>query len=194
MNFFRALGRAEFFWSDLQGRLTAAKKPEQYFVGKGLGGGSTVNALFYWRPPLEDFARWGELGCQGWSGSEVLRYFRRAENDLALGDRPYHGKDGPMPVWRPARSEWKPLDRVFHEAASALGHIPARDWDFNAPGARGRRAGPSGSLASGWCCARGRSSPRPCWCAPGSGRPGCCGAWGPPRSPTGRGWDGCWTI
>lgn len=137
LNFFRALGRAEFFWSDLQGRLTAAKKPEQYFVGKGLGGGSTVNALFYVRPPLEDFDRWAELGCQGWSGSEVLRYFRRAENDLGLGDRPYHGKDGPMPVWRPARSEWKPLDRAFHEAASALGHVPARDWDFNAPGARG---------------------------------------------------------
>lgn len=142
MNFFQALGRAEFFWSGLEGRLTAAKKPEQYFVGKGLGGGSTVNALFYVRPPLEDFDRWAELGCRGWSGSEVLPYFRRAESDLALGHRPCHGRDGPIPVWRPERFDWRPLDRVFHEAATALGHTAAPDWDFNAPGARGLTAVP----------------------------------------------------
>jgi choline dehydrogenase-like flavoprotein len=142
MNFFHALGRPEFFWPDLQGRLTAAKNPEKYFVGKGLGGGSTVNALFFVRPPPEDFDRWSELGCQGWSGSEVLPYFRRAENDLELGDRPWHGDRGPMPVWRPGRSAWRPLDRVFHESASGLGHSPAPDWDFNAPGARGLTAVP----------------------------------------------------
>jgi choline dehydrogenase-like flavoprotein len=146
MNFFRALGRGEFFWADLQGRLTAAKRPEHYFVGRGLGGGSTVNALFYVRPPPEDFDRWAALGCRGWSGSEVLPYFRRAERDLALGDRPWHGRDGPIPVWRPSPAEWRPLDRVFHEAAAALGHSPAADWDFNAPGASGLTAVPYSAL------------------------------------------------
>jgi len=51
LNFFHAFLRPEFFWTELRGRLTDAKEPEQYYVGRGLGGGSTVNAVFYVRPP-----------------------------------------------------------------------------------------------------------------------------------------------
>jgi choline dehydrogenase-like flavoprotein len=137
LNFFHAFGRPEFFWSDLKGRLTDAKQPEQYFVGKGLGGGSTVNALFYVRPPLDDFDLWEALGCRGWSGKDVLKYFVRAETDVELGERAWHGTRGPMPVWRPPRGEWKPLDLAFHAAASHGGHHESADMDFNAPGASG---------------------------------------------------------
>ena len=136
LNFFHAFGRPEFFWRELKGRLTDAKKPEQYFVGKGLGGGSTVNALFYVRPPLSDFDRWEAHGCRGWSGKEVLPYFIKAERDQDFPDKPWHGTTGPMPVWRPGRSAWKPLDRAFHAAASAR-HRESPDLDFNAPDASG---------------------------------------------------------
>ena len=127
---------AEFFWRELKGRLTDAKKPEQYFVGKGLGGGSTVNALFYVRPPLSDFDRWEAHGCRGWSGKEVLPYFVKAERDQDFPDRPWHGTTGPIPVWRPGRNAWKPLDRAFQSAASAR-HRESPDLDFNAPDASG---------------------------------------------------------
>jgi len=137
LNFFHAFGRPEFFWQDLKGRLTDAKKPEQYYVGRGLGGGSTVNALFYVRPPLSDFDRWEALGCRGWSGKEVLDYFTKAERDLDFADRPWHGKSGPIPVWRPPREVWKPLDLAFHAAASEHGHLESADLDFNAPGSTG---------------------------------------------------------
>jgi 5-(hydroxymethyl)furfural/furfural oxidase len=137
LNFFDAFTAPEFFWTELRGRLTDAKLPEQYFVGKGLGGGSTVNAMFYVRPPLSDFDRWESLGCRGWSAAEVLPDFVRAETDLALGDRPYHGTSGPMPVWRPGRSEWKPLDLALHAAATHCGHPESTDLDFNAPDAAG---------------------------------------------------------
>jgi choline dehydrogenase-like flavoprotein len=96
-----------------------------------------VNALFYVRPPLDDFDRWEALGCRGWSGKEVLKYFMRAESDLDLGERAYHGTSGPMPVWRPPRGEWKPLDLAFNTAASHRGHRASADMDFNAPGASG---------------------------------------------------------
>jgi 5-(hydroxymethyl)furfural/furfural oxidase len=137
LNFFHAFQRPEFFWQDLKGRLTEAKQPEQYWVGKGLGGGSTVNALFYVRPPLDDFDRWEALGCRGWSGREALKYFVRAESDLAPADRDSHGTSGPIPVWRPPRGAWKPLDLAFHEAAIHRGHRESADLDFNAPGASG---------------------------------------------------------
>jgi 5-(hydroxymethyl)furfural/furfural oxidase len=142
LNFFHAFLRPEFFWKDLRGRLTDAKQPEQYFVGRGLGGGSTVNAVFYVRPPLSDFDRWADLGCRGWSGAEVLPYFRRAENDLDLGGKPYHGSDGPTPVWRPKRADWRPLDRALHAAALSGGHRESEDMDFNAPQASGITAVP----------------------------------------------------
>ena len=93
--------------------------------------------MFYVRPPLSDFDRWSELGCRGWSGAEVLPFFRRAENDLDFGRRPYHGDTGPIPVWRPERTDWRPLDRALHAAALSAGHRESADMDFNAPGASG---------------------------------------------------------
>jgi choline dehydrogenase-like flavoprotein len=137
LNFFDAFTAPEFFWTELKGRLTDAKQPEQYFVGRGLGGGSTVNAMFYVRPPLADFDRWEALGCRGWSAADVLPDFVRAETDLDLGSRPWHGRNGPMPVWRPRNSEWKPLDLALHAAASNCGHRESPDLDFNAPDAAG---------------------------------------------------------
>ncbi len=147
LNFFHTFGRQEFYWRELQGRLTDAKSPEQYYVGKGLGGGSTVNAVFYVRPPLDDFDRWAELGCRGWSGKEVLPFFRKAEADGDFPSKPYHGADGPMPVWRPARSQWKPLDAAFHASALRHGHPESPDLDFNAPGASGITAVPYNARA-----------------------------------------------
>ncbi len=137
LNFFHAFLRPEFFWTELRGRLTDAKEPEQYYVGRGLGGGSTVNAMFHVRPPLSDFDRWADLGCRGWSGAEVLPYFTRAENDLDFGGKPYHGNAGPIPVWRPRRADWRPLDRALYAAAMSGGHAESADMDFNAPHASG---------------------------------------------------------
>jgi choline dehydrogenase-like flavoprotein len=142
LNFFQAFQRPEFFWTELKGRLTDAKQPEQYYLGKGLGGGSTVNAIFYVRPPLDDFDRWESLGCRGWAGRDVLPFFTKAENDLDLGAKPWHGNAGPIPVWRPHRDEWKPLDHALHAAASASGHRESTDMDFNAPQAEGITAVP----------------------------------------------------
>ena len=142
LNFFHAFLRPEFFWTELRGRLTDAKEPEQYYVGRGLGGGSTVNAMFYVRPPLADFDRWAERGCRGWSGAEVLPHFRRAEADLDFGHRPYHGRTGPIPVWRPKGDDWRPLDRALHTSAADWGHPESPDLDFNAPEASGITAVP----------------------------------------------------
>lgn len=132
-NFFRLLEDDRFVWSDLTATLSRAKPPEQYYVGKGLGGGSTVNGQMWVRPPLSDFDRWAEAGCEGWSGEAMLPYLKRCEND-ELGDRYHHGDDGPIPVWRPRpqHDDWGAVDHALRDAAVEIGHSVHPDLDVNA--------------------------------------------------------------
>ena len=65
--------------------------------GKVLGGSSSINGLLYVRGQHQDYDRWSEMGCSGWSFNDVLPYFKRAENQ-ARGENEYHGVDGPLHV------------------------------------------------------------------------------------------------
>ena len=38
----------------------------------------------------------------------MLPYLCRLEDDVDFGDRPYHGRGGPVPVWRMPRDQWGP--------------------------------------------------------------------------------------
>src|SRR5471030_2031409 len=50
-------------------------KRKCYFPqGRGLGGGSTINAMVYIRGHQEDYDRWARNGCNGWSWADVLPY------------------------------------------------------------------------------------------------------------------------
>jgi choline dehydrogenase len=79
----------------------------------------------------EDFDRWSELGCVGWSSKEVLSSFIRLEDDVNFGDAPYHGQGGPIPIYRTPVEQWGAVDRAFRTAALDLGYR----WteDHNAP-------------------------------------------------------------
>lgn len=69
--------------------------------GKVLGGSSSINGLLYVRGQTADFDNWAQLGCTGWSHTDVLPYFRRAEGNERLGGD-LHSKDGPLNVSDPA--------------------------------------------------------------------------------------------
>ena len=84
---------------------------------------------------LPAFDDWAEAGCEGWSSDHVLPHFRMLEDDLALGDEPWHGKGGPIPVYRAPQESWGPVDLALRDAALAQGH-PWCD-DLNAPDALG---------------------------------------------------------
>jgi choline dehydrogenase len=68
--------------------------------GKVLGGSSSINGLLYVRGQPADFDNWAQLGCTGWSSSDVLPYFRRAEGNERLGGD-QHSQDGPLNVSDP---------------------------------------------------------------------------------------------
>ncbi len=96
--------------------------------GKVLGGSSALNAMVYMRGHRADYDRWAELGNAGWSFTDVLPYFRRAE-DQRRGASAYHGTGGPLRV-----SDLRtvnPLSRAFVAAGLELG-FPA-NADFNGP-------------------------------------------------------------
>ena len=66
-----------------------------------LGGSSSINGLLYVRGQAADFDQWAQLGCTGWSHSDVLPYFRRAEGNERLGNDHARRRSGPLNVSDP---------------------------------------------------------------------------------------------
>ncbi len=96
--------------------------------GKVLGGSSSMNAMIYIRGSRCDYDHWHDLGNAGWSFSEALPYFKKAENQ-ERGASEYHGVGGPLNV---ADLRYiNPLSRAFVEAGVEIG-LP-HNSDFNGP-------------------------------------------------------------
>ena len=91
-----------------------------------LGGCSSHNTMVFVRGHARDYDQWRQLGCVGWSYSEVLPYFRRSEQRES-GEDSYHGGEGPMRV-HPADYP-NPLNKAFIDVGIEAGY-PYTD-DFN---------------------------------------------------------------
>jgi choline dehydrogenase len=120
--------------------------------GKVLGGSSAINGLLYLRGVAADYDDWERRGNAGWAFSDVLPYFRRAE-DHCLGSSEQHGAGGPLAVqpigWRNALSD-------AYISASVEAGLPRND-DFNGPDQEGSgyyhqtsRGGVRSSIASAY--------------------------------------------
>ena len=96
--------------------------------GRVLGGSSSINGMVYIRGHSSDYDRWAQTGLTGWGWSDVLPYFRRAENSERGADE-FHGAGGPLHTSN--RRHPLALSEVFVTAAIEAG-IPHTD-DFNGP-------------------------------------------------------------
>jgi choline dehydrogenase len=111
--------------------------------------------VVYIRGNPADYDQWRQLGCTGWSWSDVLPYFRKSENS-ERGESDLHGAGGPLHTSN--RSLPNPLVGTFLEACGQVG-IPLID-DFNGPVQEG--AAPYDSTTKGgerWSVARGYLEP-----------------------------------
>ena len=149
------LTNERYLWTGLLAHRTPSQALQLYQQGRGVGGSSAINAQVAIRGMPEDFDRWAELGCTGWSSSEVLPSFMRLEGDVNFGDAPYHGRGGPIPVYRAPLDQWGVVDRAFRTTALDLGYGWAED--HNAPHSTGvspwamnRRAGARVSTNDGY--------------------------------------------
>jgi 5-(hydroxymethyl)furfural/furfural oxidase len=111
-----------YCWPHLKARRTNGQEPYVYMRGRGVGGSSAINTLAAIRGMPEDFDLWEQRGCTGWSFAQVLPAFIRLEDDLDFGDHPYHGRGGPIPIYRPPLETWEPLHGALRDAALDLGY------------------------------------------------------------------------
>ncbi len=94
--------------------------------GKVLGGSSSINGLVYVRGNAQDFERWESQGASGWSYSQVLPYFKRAERRAGGGDE-YRGDSGKLATRGGLLTN--PLHAVWLEAGRQAGYPLSPDMN-----------------------------------------------------------------
>lgn len=104
-------------------------------LGRGLGGGSSINTLMYMRGNRKDYDGWAAAGNTGWSWDEVLPYFRKSENNQTFRDDPLHGTDGPM--WVEEVRSRNPFQELCLKACEEVGI--RRNPDLNGASQEGVR-------------------------------------------------------
>jgi len=97
-----------------------------FAAGKVLGGGSSINAMFWSRCNRGDYDQWAAEGASGWSWADVSPYFKRMETFDDGGDE-HRGSEGPQHVSRLRVSHQ--MTDVFVRAAVEAGHT--RNEDYN---------------------------------------------------------------
>ena len=94
-------------------------------MGKGLGGGSSINVMVWARGHKEDWDHFAaETGDPAWGYTSILGYYRRIEDWHGAPDAERRGTGGPVHVEQPASPQ--PVARATLEAAGQMG-IPVFD-------------------------------------------------------------------
>ncbi len=122
----------QFQWPTLAAARVAGQEHRLFWRGRGLGGSSTINGMIAIRPVPDDWNRWDQ---PGWTHDDVLPALKRIERDIDFASQPYHGADGPLPIFRIPKQDWGPADRALWDAAVENGY-PTCD-DHNAPDGTG---------------------------------------------------------
>ena len=98
-----------------------------YPRGKVLGGCSSINGMIYMRGQARDYDHWAQLGNPGWGWEDVLPYFLKSEDNLALEPSSLHARGGEWRIEKP-RISWEILD-AFMEAATQAGLPKVNDFN-----------------------------------------------------------------
>ncbi|KAL4075465.1 alcohol oxidase [Scleroderma citrinum] len=72
----------------------ALGRPIEIFQGKGLGGSTRINHMFYTRGPSGQYDQWERNGAHGWGSEALLPYFIRPECAHYKADPNVHGSKG----------------------------------------------------------------------------------------------------
>ncbi|KAB7495957.1 Glucose dehydrogenase [FAD, quinone] [Armadillidium nasatum] len=91
--------------------------------GKVLGGSSSINLMLYVRGNRNDFDQWETLGNNGWGFDDILKYFKKSEDNkdsTYAQNEAYHGVGGLQKIKQPS---WKTrLANTFLDAGKELGY------------------------------------------------------------------------
>lgn len=114
--------------------LAATLQQFPYFLGKVVGGSSSVNGAIALRGLPRDFEAWAALGNTDWSWEQALPYYKKVETDRDFaGDA--HGAHGAVPILRPAEQDMDELQAAFRQACRSVGLADIADMnDSSSPG------------------------------------------------------------
>ena len=98
----------------------------KYPRGKVLGGSGSINGHLYVRGQAADYDMWAQLGCRGWSWTDVLPYFKRAETRSGGNDE-VRGREGPLRI--EDQGDPHALSDAFMAANEALGLKRTPDYN-----------------------------------------------------------------
>jgi len=129
VGYFRTMGNPKSDWmykteadDGIAGRSIAWPR------GRVLGGSSSINGLLYVRGQPQDYDHWRQLGCTGWSWSDVQPLFERSETWSGEHKSEGRGANGPLSV-QESRLKREVVD-TWLDAAVAAGY--KRTEDYNA--------------------------------------------------------------
>lgn len=89
-------------------------------MGKGLGGGSSINVMVWARGHRSDWDSFAQdVDDPGWGYDNVLEIYRQIENWQGTPDPVYRGHSGP--VWVQPASDPSPIAHAMLEAAREIG-------------------------------------------------------------------------
>jgi len=130
---FMAVGQKPEFFYQFPVDPLLGREPETHKYGRGLGGSSAVNGMWYLRGMPKDYDGWNELGLRDWSWADIERNYRWLESYHDTGADPSRGRDGPLQV---TQSDLK--DPILEPIADAFKNMGLR-WlkDINTPGTQG---------------------------------------------------------
>lgn len=92
-------GKREYSWKYAIESF-GGRAAESWHYGKGLGGSSAVNGMWYMRGMPSDFEAWHRAGNLGWGWAEIERAYKSIENYRESGAHISRGVDGPLEVTR----------------------------------------------------------------------------------------------
>jgi choline dehydrogenase len=118
------LTRSAASWGDLTVPQGPAGSVTPLPRGRGLGGGSSINAMLFTRGHHSSYQRWADTGAKTWQFDDLLPYFKRIENAVDR-DPALRGLGGPLTVG-PAEPV-NPVLAAALDAAIATGQRRAND-------------------------------------------------------------------
>jgi len=115
----------DYFWPGLHAQRVADGPFHPFPQARIMGGGSTIMGMWALRGLPSDFDGWETAGAEGWGWSDVIKYYRRLENDL---DRDASQRAAaPYTIRRVPHEEWPPYVKGMERAAHARGLTSVAD-------------------------------------------------------------------
>lgn len=130
-------GKAQYFWPGWNQSLPMPGlngRTSDWTTGMVLGGGSSINGLYYGRGSNALYSRWEEVsGSDNWSLDNILAAFKKLENyqgfTITLGAR---GENGPVNVLQTPTLSQITSQVLLPATQAAFPGIPTVD-DYNDP-------------------------------------------------------------